>query len=149
MEHNLSNILSYRRVFGCKIVINKDSRLKTREHQGTLYSILSLVEHQGTLYSIISLVEHQGTLYSILSLVEHQGTLYSIVSLVEHQGTLYSIISLVEHQGTLYSIVSLVEHQICSPYPEFVLTGVLSIKKVLKEQKSVSINRNFVLTVLG
>ena len=86
------------------------------EHQGTLYSILSLVEHQGTLYSTISLVEHQGTLYSILSLVEHQGTLYSIISLVDHQGTLYSIISLVEHQGTV---------EISSPYPEFVLTGVI------------------------
>ena len=40
---------------------------------------------------------------------------YSILSLVEHQGTLYSIISLVGTPGTV---------EICSPYPEFVLTGI-------------------------
>ena len=47
-------------------------------------------------------------------------------------GTLYSVLSLVEHQGTV---------EICSPYPEFVLTGVLSIKKALKGTETV-----FVLT---
>ena len=61
--------------------------------------------------------------------IEHQGALYSIPSLVEHQGTLYSILSLVEHQGTV---------EICSPYQEFVLTGILSIKKVLNGQKQCS-----------
>ena len=53
-------------------------------------------------------------------------------------GTLYSILSLVEHQGTV---------EICSPYPEFVLTGVLSIKKALKgDRNSVRINWNLSLT---
>ena len=39
---------------------------------------------------------------------------------------------LVEHQGTV---------EICSPYPEFVLTGVLSIKKGFEgDRNSVRIN---------
>ena len=37
----------------------------------------------------------------------------------------------------------------CTPYPEFVLTGVICIEKALKgtEIRSVRINRNFVLSV--
>ena len=52
----------------------------------------------------------------------------------------YSILSLVEHQGTV---------EICSPYPEFVLTGVLSIKKALNGTKSVRINRVRTTRVYG
>ena len=41
---------------------------------------------------------------------------------------LYSILALVRTQGTV---------EICSPYPEYVLTGVLGIKKYLKGTKIV------------
>ena len=36
---------------------------------------------------------------------------------------------------------------LCSSYPEFVLTGVLSIKKALKGQKSVRINESLLYSI--
>ena len=49
---------------------------------------------------------------------------------------IYSILS--RDQGTV---------EICLPYPEFVLPGILSIKKALKGTKKVFVYRNFVLSV--
>ena len=45
----------------------------------------------------------------------------------------HSILSLVLTQGTI---------EICSPYPKFVLTGVLSINKALRGQKQCSYTVN-------